>query len=184
MSLNDKQIAYIKQVYPAAKMVQEKTGIPADLVVSWWTWETAFGENMSSRMGNNHAGIKANSTGAQGAVGQYAKYNSIDDFANDYARILSMPHYGYPGVLAAARNNPQNYTQITDALNKSQYAESDYNINTIGQRAFFIRGIVKGSTEVGAINTVPDVSMLSNDDMKKYAAVGLLFASAMMILKK
>ena len=132
MATAAQQTAYYAKMMPYGAKVQGKIGIPAAVVVAWWSWETDFGSNGSSKA-NNHAGIKANSKGADYKAGIYAGYNSLDSFVNDYCRILSLKAYGYPQVLEAAKGG--DVKAITKAHNASSWSEADYNVDTIVKRA-------------------------------------------------
>lgn len=127
------QQAYYKKMLPYGKKVEQKIGIPAATVVAWWSWETDFGTNNSSKH-NNHAGIKANSKGRDYVAGIYAGYNSLDSFVADYCRILSLNAYGYPQVIKAGKDGKDTAT-ITKAHNASSWSEADYNVTTIVNRA-------------------------------------------------
>lgn len=142
MATEAQKKAYYAKMLPIGQIVQGKIGIPAALVVAFWSWETDFGTNASSKA-NNHAGIKSNSKGADYAAGIYAGYNSLANFAADYARILSINAYGYPKVLQVAKAGGS-YADITKAHNASSWSEADYNVDTIVSRANAISGVTPG----------------------------------------
>jgi flagellum-specific peptidoglycan hydrolase FlgJ len=178
MATAAQQAAYLQAILPHAHTAAAKLGVSAmyaPLIWAWWSWETDFGTNQSSKA-NNHAGIKKNSNGSQFDAGQYAGYHSITAFANDWVRILSLGAYGYPEIVAAMRAG-KSYEEVTRLHNASSWSEADYNVATIVQRA----KVAGGSSP--ASSGLPDVSNLSADDMKKYATIGLAFAAVVAMLK-
>lgn len=133
--MNAQQTAYVKAIEPWAKMAASSTGIPAELIAAWWTWETAYGTNNTSKH-NNHAGISANSTGKDYVSGRYAGYNTPVNFVNDYVRIITARDWrGYGAIIDAAKKNPKDYAAITKAHNASAWSEADYNVDEIVRRA-------------------------------------------------
>lgn len=138
------QNAYYARLAPASKITAQKTGIPSELLLAWWSWETNFGTNQSSKY-NNHAGIKKNSKGSEFVApgGMYAGYRTVDAFANDFARTINLNFAGYPGVISAGRTD--DYGIITKAMNASAWAEHDYNVTTINNRAKVARAYTGGT---------------------------------------
>lgn len=150
MSFTTAQTNYFNKIIPYAKVSQNGTGIPYQLIAAYWSWETDFGKNESSRKGNNHGGIKKNTLGSTAdPVGQYAGYATITDYANDWARVLNIKNYGYPEVLAAARQG-KSWETITKAFNASQYMERGYNVSTIIKRAKYVDTLTGGSGNTGS----------------------------------
>lgn len=183
--LTEAQKQYVMRIQRGAQIGQAKTGIPAELIAAWWTWETAYGTNTTSKA-NNHAGIKATSRGKDYKIGksplEYAGYNTIDNFANDWARIILGVNYKYPEIIAAARAK-RSYAEITAAHNASGWSEGDYLISTIVRRAEAIK-VLYGSNFVSAPAPVtPDVNSLSPEDVKKYATIGLAVLAAIALVK-
>jgi len=178
---NDQQKQYLLRIQRAAKIGQSKTGIPAELIAAWWTWETAYGTN-KTHLVENHAGIKSNSSGKDFVSGQYAGYKSIDNFANDWARIINLNMAGYPAIIQAARAK-KSYAEITDVHNKSGWSEADYNINTIAKRAENIRVLYGSNLAPSSPPSPTNTDNLSQDDLKKYAAIGLAVLAAIALVK-
>lgn len=160
---------YYMQVAPAAQYVQMKTNIPAPLVIAWYAWETNFGKNESSRLGNNHAGIKSNSSWGDKAIGQYEAYTSIQDFGKDYARILLLPEEwrGYPEVLRTAQRT-NDFTAITKAMNASKWAEHDYKVSDVVAWAIEAQNTLSGNYSPPV--EVPAVENVSQTDLAKLGA--------------
>lgn len=77
-----------------AQKVSSLTGIPADLIFAQWQHETGNFTNRGARELNNYAGINV-----PGGKGQdYRKFDSPDDFAAYYAKLL---RNDYPDALKA-----------------------------------------------------------------------------------
>lgn len=178
---NDQQKQYLLRIQRGAKIGQSRTGIPAELIAAWWSWETAYGTN-KTHLVNNHAGIKSQSTGKDFVSGQYAGYNSLDNFANDWSRIISLNRFGYPAIIEAARAK-KSYAEITDAHNKSDWSEDPYTISTIVKRAENIRVLYGSNVAPSAPASPTNTDNLSQDDLKKYAAIGLAVLAAIALVK-
>lgn len=181
MATQAQKAAYMQAILPHANSAAAKLGAPSygPLIWAWWSWETDFGTNGSSKV-YNHAGIKKNSSGRDFESGQYAGYNSMGNFVNDWVRILSLGSYGYPAVVAAMKNG-KSFGEVTQLHNASSWSEADYNVQTILDRAAAAGGQSGGSAPSTPVN-LPDVSNMSQDDLKKYAAVGLAVAAALFVV--
>jgi hypothetical protein len=83
-----------EQARLAAKKISERTRIPADLIFGQMAFETG---NFTSRQTgqNNLSGIKYPGTDT------FRSFNSVDDFADTYAKVLTSPRYVKNGVLDA-----------------------------------------------------------------------------------
>jgi uncharacterized FlgJ-related protein len=154
---------------PYAKKVEQAVGLPAPLVVAWWSWETGHGTNRGAKELNNHGGIKwidGRSPYQSHESGMYAAYKSLDDFTKDYIRILNINGHGYPEVRDVAG---ESWEKITQDMNESAYAEADYNIPKIMERAKAAAKLSGGSSPTPS----PDVSGLSSQELQTYATIGL-----------
>src|SRR5690606_20256543 len=69
----------------------------------------------------------------------------IADYAKDWGRIVNLNFAGYPAVISAARSGAS-WAEITKKFNQSQYAEQDYNINTILNRASDVNALFGGGS--------------------------------------
>ena len=165
----EQQDAYFAKMLPYGAKVERRLGIDKEIAVAWWSWETHWGTNESSRKGNNHGGIKFTSN-ADFKVGMYAGYNSISRFVDDFVRVLTIPGYGYPGVLASANiNGPDDVAGITRAMNASKYAQDDYNISTIRERVERIRNMTYRPAASPEVN---------DSNREQYAAIGAALVAA------
>jgi len=83
-----------EQARLAAKKISERTGIPADLIFGQMAFETGGFSNRQAGQ-NNLSGIKYPGTDT------FRKFDSIDDFADTYAKVLTSSRYVKNGVLDA-----------------------------------------------------------------------------------
>lgn len=197
--MSDNQLqSYFVKVAPSAKLIEQKTGIPAPLISAMMSWETASGTNQTTKF-NNEMGIKyiGQKYATAGKVaGMYAGYKSPEDFANDVARILSINGYGYPNILSTAKANPANYTAIVKAWNASSWAEADYNVDEIVRRAKIAEGVqgvsvASGGTS-GAVSVsnlfsslgVENPSSMTQDELLKFAGIGALVVGMVALATK
>lgn len=193
--------AYFKKVAPAAKLIEQKTGVPAPVISAMMSWETGGGTNQTTKYGNE-LGIKyvgqKQATGGK-VAGMYAGYKTPNDFADDVARILGMNAYGYPAIVKTAKNDPSAWGDIIRAWNASSWAEDGYDVTEIVSRAYQAREVQSGivapiGTVVasgGALGTsalfnqlgVPDPATMSSDDLLKYASIGIVIVGIMALAK-
>lgn len=98
-----------------ARTAAALTNIPFEVILAQWALESNYGKSDLAQRANNFAGIKYN-TKADFKSGAYAGYNSIANFAKDYARVLNLSYYN--AVRAAST-----IEQTIIELDKSPYAE-------------------------------------------------------------
>lgn len=111
---------YVAQMAPYAATASAATSIPTGVILSQWAVETGNGTSDLVRRANNHAGItySSNTIGHKDNGTAYAAYDSIDQFVQDYIRVMNLSYYtGVHGqdVIGAIR-----------ALGASPWAESHY----------------------------------------------------------
>lgn len=129
--------SYIKMMLPYAQDAAARLGIPTSVILTQWAYETAWGTNQGSKY-NNHGGIKfiAGPGGApkystQGfraptSSGMYAGYNSLQQFTDDYVRVMSLSYYKDVRATAQAGGSIK---EIFEALGRSPYAETGYKLD-------------------------------------------------------
>jgi flagellar protein FlgJ len=127
------QAAFIREVLPAVLGLQERTGLPASVVLAQAILESNWGRSELAREHRNYFGIKAHGRPKPSDVVDYltteyregqerrekagfAHYDSVDDCLNDYARILSLRRY------APARAVVSNPPAFARALQRCGYA--------------------------------------------------------------
>lgn len=107
---------YFDKMKASAHKASSKTKIEPAVILAQWYLETGGGTSDVSRSANNHAGIKSSSKGRDGIYKGYAKYNSLDNFVNDYSRVMNLSYY------TAVREAKGIEAQVK-ALHESPWAE-------------------------------------------------------------
>lgn len=104
---SDKVARFVSRVRPAAEQAAAALNVPVEAVIAQWAYESGWGESQLARSHNNLGGIKAYGgwTGKQVTLPTFEKdksikvnepfraYDSVEDYANDYIKILSKPRY-------------------------------------------------------------------------------------------
>lgn len=181
---------YLKYA-PVAKKVSEYLGgaIPAETILAAMSWETNYGANRGAQTLNNLAGIKYSDSAAKlGATkdGMYAKYPTLDAFAQDFARVLKLGYYD--GIRAAGKT--PGYEDDFVAWNKSPYAEHDYSVPEMLRRVGEISQVIKTAPNTATVSPqniltgyTSKAQQLNDSDKVKYAAVGLAVVGIVALLK-
>lgn len=111
---------YLSMMLFYAQTASAATGIPVGVILAQWAHETGYGSSSISKNANNHAGIKSNSSGRDYVSGQYAGYNSISSFVQDYVRLLvNLPYYEEVITVARSGGSPD---AVIEALDRSPWA--------------------------------------------------------------
>lgn len=85
---------FVRSVEPAARKVAQQLGVPVEAVIGQWGLETGWGKSVipgSNNLGNikdfsgNGVAATDNMTGSRD---KYRQYGSVDDFAQDFTRLL------------------------------------------------------------------------------------------------
>lgn len=165
--MND--LEFYKKYLSASKQASKLTGLDYRQILANWSWETNFGTNKTVNY-NNLGGIKfVNQKYASGKSGSpgYAKYNTINDFVKDYARVMNL---GYYDQIHKASKTPGLLDDVIEH-NKSAYSVADYDVNAIMKRISDI-GKMNGNNQ--NINLeIPNVKEYSKDELIKYASIGV-----------
>ena len=114
---------FIAMYTPAAQRVATQLNVPVDGVLNHWGLETGWGKSVIPGT-NNLGNIKDFSGGGIAATDnmtksrdRYRQYNTVDDFATDYAKLIGTnPRY------AAALNTNTAY-DFANGLQRGGYAE-------------------------------------------------------------
>lgn len=177
--------SYIEKMTPWAKKAEIATGLPYHFIVAQWGWETGWGTNRGALHLNNHSGIKYSKYAPPGTVqdGMYSKYNSMDSYIKDYARVMGLSYY------TKIRNAKTDIDRIKE-LNASPYSETDYNIDTMLSAQKIARKYGEGITvpdspSIPQTPTSPKAPTLPNlnlgeMDMEQYAILGLALFTVML----
>jgi hypothetical protein len=123
---------FYKQYYNYAKIVESNTGIPYEVILAVWSWESDYKNNRISQDGIfNLGGTKYVSNSiAETKSGMYADYKDLTQMAQDFSRILNLSYYK-----EIKNNKGGGYKEYFEDWNKSPYAESDYNVTEMIKRA-------------------------------------------------
>lgn len=177
---------FFDKFYSTAVATSDYLGgkLDPNILLSFWHWETAGGTNKGSQDLNNLAGIKWVNQKQKYNInasksGMYANYASLDEFAKDYARVLSLGYY--KDVLTAGTT--AGYTDDVLAINKSPYAEADYSIKTVVDNALEFKQL---SGQPVNIDNKEYISIPSNgmskEDILKAIAIGVAFLATIKLL--
>jgi flagellum-specific peptidoglycan hydrolase FlgJ len=115
---------FVNKMLPYAQKVIDINGLKVDpeTIVAQWALESAWGKSNFAKNRNNFAGINAVDSNPNKAT----SYNTIDDFAVNYAKFIKGKTYVNNGVLNAASANDY-YT----ALKKGGYATDPNYISSL-----------------------------------------------------
>lgn len=96
--------SFKKEYYTAAKKAGDELGVDPNIILGQWGNETGWGKSIVPGT-NNLGNIKGKGVEAKdnqtGSVDQYKKYSSVDDFANDYVRLIKS---NYPKSVGAGKD--------------------------------------------------------------------------------
>lgn len=153
--------AYWNKMEPYAKIASNKTGISVETILAHWQLETGGGTSDLSKRANNHAGIKASSKGKDYTSGAYAGYRNLTNFANDYARVMSLSYYD--GVRSA-----NGIKEEVNELDKSPWAED----KNQGKKLLDI--LNKNGVNTGSSGTMGEVTEMATGSIMPIAIIALL----------
>lgn len=107
-----------------AEMVSSKTGIPSNLILDQWAHETGGFSSSVFKSKNNAAGIENRDK-------TYKQYATLDEFASDYAKILTSKRYKDQGILEA-----KDIDHFAAALKRGGYYEDSYKNYAAGMQTW------------------------------------------------
>lgn len=177
---------FFSRVYPYAKKAGNRISVAPSVIMAQWAVESAFGNSELAKNANNLGGIKK--TGSSIASGSYtigkqvyARYSSLDQFVEDYVRVMSLSYYQKVRDKADVDIPGQ-----TSALGQSPYAGSQYKDKT-GKVGGSILGVIQqfGLGKYDANGSLPAASIegLSAEEIKKLAIVGASVIALIAVLK-
>lgn len=156
------QTDFFTKMMPYAVEASNRTHVPVSVILAQWANESAYGTSDLAKNANNFGGI--NHTGnsiAAGTYGAYAKYSDINQFVDDYVRVLNLSYYDK--VRAAGTVDG-----AVRALGDSPYAGSHYSVNGVPGQS--LANIIN---QYHLSSVIPTTDGMPADDLKKYAAIGL-----------
>ena len=189
---------FYRNVAGHAQRASEALGIFPSVILGQWGLETGHGTSWLVPE-NNLGGIKyVGQSQASGYVtresdnAKFATYKTVNDFVDDYIRVLSINGYGYPEVRKATTVEAQ-----AEALGESGYCagDSDYGekilriIKNQGLRKFDRQEADQGGRgeEVrfpgSTVEETPEnISFVVSKDQGKTIAVITVIVSALLLL--
>ncbi|MBE3590934.1 MAG: glucosaminidase domain-containing protein [Firmicutes bacterium] len=105
--------AFIDRVMPYARRAAAATGLPVSVILAQWGAESGWGRNDVARQ--NNLGAIYGSSG-------FRSYASLDEFTDDWIRVLHLPYYD--AVRAAAATGDAD--AVARALGESPYDNGHY----------------------------------------------------------
>lgn len=105
--------AFIDRVLPYARRAAAATGLPVSVILAQWGGESGWGRN---------AVAQQNNLGAIYGESGFRTYASLDEFTDDWIRVIHLPYYD--AVRAAARDGDP--VAVARALGESPYDNGHY----------------------------------------------------------
>lgn len=121
---------FFSTMQPYAAKASAALGIPVGVILAQWANESARGTSTLAKSSNNFAGINhsANSI-AIGSDGVFAKYQSKDQFVQDYIRVMSLSYYD----TVRSEGKSGDVMGTIRALGASPWAGSHYGYSAAGE---------------------------------------------------
>lgn len=128
-----------------ALQVSKQTGIAPDIIFSQWAHETGYFTNRGAKSLNNLAGIRKGT--------DYRSFNSLEDFANYYSKLITSQRYTSKGILSSKTTD-----QFASALKAGGYYEDTLQNYQKGMRNFDSK-YSQGQTSTTQV-TVGDINIM------------------------
>jgi len=128
-----------------AARASQATGIPKEVILAQWALESGNGTSAKAVKNNNHAGIKLGqkAVAAGKDSGGFAIYANLDQFVQDYIRVMNLSYYS--GVRAAGKTGDIKQTIIE--LGKSPYDAGHYQLGNVqGGKLLNMLGLGSGGS--------------------------------------
>jgi flagellum-specific peptidoglycan hydrolase FlgJ len=184
---------FFTSMAPYAAKASSATGVPIPVILAQWGLESAYGTSEVYKNNNNLAGIKHVSSSIDSGISPsgYSKYNSLDQFVQDYVRVMSISYYDnvrQAGTVDGA----------VSALGASPWAETHYR-DSSGQAGGNLMSVIEanelekysaaapaGGHPYGfdASKIMQGVANMTPEELSIYAAVGACAMAAWWLLTK
>lgn len=182
------QDAFFKQYAPYAMKAATALNMPVSTILAQWGIESTYGTSAVFQNNNNLAGIKHVGSSIDIGISPsgYARYKDIDQFTQDYIRVMN--NGLYENVKSAVSPEDTAY-----ALGGSLYAEGTYDkgqhivdvIKNYNLKQFDGLAVANNHPYGFDKNTImAAVDALSPEDKKLYMYVGACALAAFWLLKE
>lgn len=189
---------FVKSAGPAAARVAKNLGVPVEAVLGQWGLETGWGKSVipgTNNLGNikdfSGKGVAAtdNMTGSRD---RYRQYGSVDEFADDFSRLLKNKRYsaalgsqdaetyfsilkqgGYAEDPSYVQKGKHAASLVSEAIKKAGITELSQSQDRQGQQAKQKGGGLSDVTPWNVIEQTPQYKGLSDEE--KTAAKELYF---------
>ena len=189
---------FVKNAGPAAARVAKNLGVPVEAVLGQWGLETGWGKSVipgTNNLGNikdfSGKGVAAtdNMTGSRD---RYRQYGSVDEFADDFSRLLKNKRYsaalgsqdaetyfsilkqgGYAEDPSYVQKGKHAASLVSEAIKKAGITELSQSQDRQGQQAKQKGGGLSDVTPWNVIEQTPQYKGLSDEE--KTAAKELYF---------
>lgn len=172
--------ASFKKTYgPAAEKAGKELGVDPDVILGQWGLETDWGKkivpgtnNLGNIKGPNGVKAKDNQTGT---TDSYRKYESPDQFADDYVRLIKAK---YPGAVDAGTDA----TKFAAALKTGGYAEDAHYVPKVAAASASVPKSAPtpnafdqfdGITDVPSLPATPDTTPQPTQVQEDLRGIGL-----------
>jgi flagellum-specific peptidoglycan hydrolase FlgJ len=131
---------------PYAQKAATELKVSPEAIIAQWGLETGFGRAGAIQGQFNYGNIQGTYRESEpgldsGRARNFIKYNSMDDFVDDYIKQLKNPRYAKQGIGQEQLGDREFFT----ALKKGGYAEDPNYVNTLTALAEKQRGIKPGA---------------------------------------
>jgi flagellum-specific peptidoglycan hydrolase FlgJ len=131
---------------PYAQKAATELKVSPEAIIAQWGLETGFGRAGAVQGQFNYGNIQGTYRESEpgldsGRARNFIKYNSMDDFVDDYVKQLKNPRYAKQGIGQEQLGDREFFT----ALKKGGYAEDPNYVNTLTALAEKQRGIKPGA---------------------------------------
>lgn len=114
---------FYEKMLPYAKQASLALDIPVSVILGQWSLESGRGESVLSAKYNNYGGIKYTKN-ADGNYQGFSTYSSIQEFTNDYIRVMKLSYYNNVRVAVSVPDTVK-------ALGNSPYDAGHYILNGV-----------------------------------------------------
>ena len=153
---------------PYAQKAATELKVSPEAIIAQWGLETGFGRAGAIQGQFNYGNIQGTYRESEpgldsGRARNFIKYNSMDDFVDDYIKQLKNPRYAKQGIGQEQLGDREFFT----ALKKGGYAEDPNYVNTLTALAEKQRGIKPGAPGEVPTYEKPATAFAQNNPLSK-----------------